>query len=151
MSETMQNECVTIGDIPNKNESGLLTDTTEDWKEVRGYEGLYAVSSLGRVKRIVGAAWSRKMKTERLLKNHGNNRNYRTISLYNTEGKKRTWFVHQLVAAAFLGNNIGCPTCGNKFEINHKNGNKTNNQLDNLEYVTHGKNMAHYLNSVKTT
>jgi len=151
MSETMLSECVITGGTPNKSESDLLIDITENWKEVKGYERLYAVSSLGRVKRIVGAAWSRKMKTERLLKNHANNRDYRTISLYNTEGKKRTWFVHQLVAAAFLGDNISCPTCGNKFEINHKNGDKMNNQIDNLEYVTHGKNMAHYLNSVKTT
>ena len=152
MSETMQSECVTIGGTSNKNESSPLDGTIEDWKEVRGYEGLYAVSSLGRVKRISGALWKhRVIRTERILKSHWNGVRYPDVCLYNRNGKKKTFCVHQVVASAFLGENCCCPTCGNSLEINHKNGNKKDNRASNLEYVTRKKNMAHWLQSIRTT
>jgi hypothetical protein len=129
----------------------ILIGMNEGWKDVNGYEGLYVVSSLGRIKSVGGATWKRyTRKTERLLKSHPNSRKYYTVSLYDTDGKKKTQFLHQVVATAFLGANLCCPTCGSTFEINHKNGDKSDNSVSNLEYVTHRTNMSHYHGSVKS-
>ncbi len=145
MNETMQRECVITGNIANKKENDLSTGITEEWRNVKDYEGLYVVSSFGRIKRLVGSVWGHgKLKSSRLLNVHPNNRGYFTVSLYDSYNKKKTYFIHQIVAKAFLGDNFCCPSCGNTFEINHKDRNKKNNQLDNLEYVTHKENMRQY-------
>ena len=152
MKETMLNECVTIGGTANKSENGHSNDIIEKWRDVPGYDGFYMVSSIGRVKRIAGAIWEdRKYKRDRILKYAWKTCRYPNVSLYDCDGKKKTFSVHQLVAAAFLGLNCCCPTCGNNLEINHKDGNRMNNQVENLEYVTRKQNMAHYLQSVQTT
>ena len=49
--------------------------------------------------------------------------------------------IHKLVADLFLGKSPCCPTCGSIMEINHKDENKSNNRVDNLEYVTHKENL----------
>lgn len=137
--------CAITGSIVSKSKSVLSPDTIEIWKEVKRFEGLYEVSSLGRIRRLAGSTWGRnKLKLHRVLKDHPNSRNYRTISLYDRQGRKRTYFTHQIVAQAFLGDNSCCFACGNKFEVNHKDRDKKNNRLDNLEYVTHKENMDYY-------
>lgn len=118
---------------------------TEKWRSVVGYEGLYSVSNLGRVRRDAPSArpgsTCKVGRVMRVSPSHRRRRDgsikyeYLGLSLNNSAGKKRI-FVHQLVAAAF----IGLRPQGS--EVNHIDGNKWNNRLTNLEYLTkteHGK------------
>jgi hypothetical protein len=103
----------------------------ETWKKIVGYEGVYSVSSHGRVRREIG----RNCKAQRLLKPQID-RGYQVVILMN-RGANRSARIHSLVAEAFIGErNKG-------FEINHKDGVKSNNRLFNLEYVSHSDNMLH--------
>ncbi len=103
----------------------------EVWKEVkRNYN--YAVSSLGRVRRLTKACGAR---PGHILRQRQNNRGYPCVTLCGG-GAKTLRPVHQLVAAAFLWPRDG-------LEVNHIDGDKANNYLDNIELVTHGENMRH--------
>ena len=97
----------------------------EDWKDIKGYEGLYQVSDQGRVKSL-----PRKGTFERILnpcvRNTGG---YLAVNLYKN-GKKTMYFIHRLVALAFIPNPNNLPC------INHKDCNPTNNNVNNIEYCT---------------
>jgi hypothetical protein len=99
----------------------------EIWKDIPNYENKYQVSSLGRVKSL---------KCGNLLSDRLTDRGYNTAVLY-LNGKPKTFKVHRLVAFAFIDNKE------NKPFINHKDGNKLNNRIDNLEWVTHSENIRH--------
>lgn len=108
----------------------------EIWKDVVGYEGLYQVSNLGRVKslsrhRIVG--WADYVSKEKVLKQSTNNGGYNYVWLHK-EGKKKIYKIHRLVATAFIENVNNYPC------INHKDENKRNNCVDNLEWCNHSYN-----------
>ena len=94
----------------------------EEWRDVLGYEGLYEVSDQGRVRR-----------NGKILKPGKNNWGYLQVFLSKNEILK-TSKIHRLVASAFIPNPQNLP------EINHKDENKTNNCLDNLEWCTHDYN-----------
>ena len=96
---------------------------TEIWKVICGYEECYEVSNKGRVRNI---------KSDKVLKND-NNRGYKRIGLYKN-GKKKKFSIHRLVAQAFIPNNNKKPY------VNHKDENKTNNNVENLEWVTAKEN-----------
>lgn len=110
----------------------------EIWKDIVEYEGIYQVSNLGRVKsleRIVlsnGVAMKRK---ERVLKS-SNRQGYRQLTLAKNRSRVQK-SVHRLVAEAFI------PNPDNKKEINHIDGDKTNNIVDNLEWCTRRENAIH--------
>ena len=109
----------------------------EIWKDIKGYEGLYQVSNLGNVKRLSvlklnGRYYS--MCKEKLIKTVVGN-GYKQLTLY-LNGEKSTKKVHQLVAIAFL-NHI--PN-GMDLVVNHKDFNRLNNHIDNLEIVTSREN-----------
>lgn len=105
----------------------------EIWKAIQGYEGLYQVSNLGNVKSL---NWANKGFPQNLyLKKHC--RGYLQVEL-SKNGKKTMITVHRLVANAFLSNPQGLPV------INHKDENKRNNCVDNLEWCTHSQNMMCY-------
>ena len=109
---------------------------TEDWKPIPGYEGLYAISNLGRVKSFVARGRGPRAKnTERIL-SLSNGWPYRKIALYRN---KEHWqvHIHQLVALTFLG------PCPQGKQINHKNGLKSDNRLENLEYISPSDNCKH--------
>jgi hypothetical protein len=113
----------------------------EKWLDVVGYEGLYQVSNTGRVRscdRIVKSApkvGSRVAKgQDRSLALNGCG--YLAVSLWK-DGKRLTNRVHTLVAKAFLG------VCPNSYDVNHKDGIKTNNCIDNLEYCSRLENIKH--------
>jgi hypothetical protein len=100
----------------------------EQWKDVKGYEGIYQVSNEGRVKSI---GYSK----ERILKPINLN-GYLIVNLYKDKINKQ-YYIHRLVCLNFLDN----PE--NKKEVNHINGLKTNNRLENLEWVTPKENTIH--------
>jgi len=102
----------------------------EIWKDIDGFEN-YQVSNLGRVKSI-GNSFSRK---EKILKDRIYKPGYNTVILYKNK-KQKSFLVHQLVAVAFLDHKI----CGHKLVVNHKDFNKLNNNVDNLEIVTAREN-----------
>ena len=112
----------------------------EIWKDIRGYEGLYQVSSLGRVKSLakeilIKNGYTRHQE-ERFLALHPNTHGYLTVGIYkNAKRKHRT--IHRLVAEAFL------PNRDKSLEVNHKDGDKINNRVDNLEWCSGYKNLAH--------
>ncbi len=106
----------------------------EVWRPVEETDGYYDVSNFGRVRRAKGetrATW-----VGRILKSHLNNDGYLKV-LTHSNGIRRQFFVHHLVAAAFLG-----PRPEGR-EVNHKDLNKQNNLPSNLEYVSHQKNTQH--------
>ena len=115
----------------------------EIWKDVKGYEGYYEVSSMGRVRRKPGFVNSRiKNNNKRFVKSHILKANlksngYLTVSL-SKQHRKKTMLVHRLVAFAFIEND-DCT----KIVVNHKNCNKQDNRLENLEWVTQKENTCH--------
>jgi len=111
----------------------------EIWKDVVGYEGLYKVSSLGRVKgvdRIIKAKFinheTQKVKGQ-ILKPFTNKQGYVRVTL-NINQKVNKFSVHRLVAQAFI------PNPDNKPQVNHKDEKRDNNNVDNLEWVTAKEN-----------
>lgn len=105
----------------------------EEWKPVVGYEGLYEVSNYGRVKslerlELCGNKWFRKRK-EKLLQQCAKENDYLIVTLCNSTGHKM-FYVHRLVAMAFIPNPNNLP------QVNHKDEDKTNNHVDNLEWCT---------------
>lgn len=91
----------------------------EKWKTIEGYEGLYEISSFGRVKSL-------KFGNERILK-PCKNRDYLKVCLWK-KGKKESKLIHRLVSDAFIQNPYNLP------EVNHIDENKTNNNVNNLEW-----------------
>jgi len=107
----------------------------ETWRPVVGYKGLYEVSDCGNVQRI--APWSDGRKTPiRGLLHPNTRKRYARVTLFK-KGKRREFAVHRLVLAAFVG-----PLPKGK-EVNHRNGVKQDNRLENLEYVTKSENELH--------
>ena len=103
----------------------------EIWKDIKNYEGLYQVSNLGNVKSLNYSHTGK----EQILKPPTTKAGYLRVYLYK-EGKKRKRFlVHRLVAMAFLDNSDNLP------QVNHKDENKKNNCVENLEWCTHTFNM----------
>lgn len=100
----------------------------EIWKDIEGYEGLYQVSNLGRVKSLPRKGVG---KNERILKQIDNTGGYLTVTIYlNKKGKIRR--VHKLVAEAFLNHKPN----GMNLVVDHINDIKIDNRVENLQIVT---------------
>lgn len=103
----------------------------EEWKQIKDYENLYMVSNFGRVKRLRFINGKYNFKQERLLKPIINKDGYVFVRLCKN-GKIKNKRIHRLVANAFLGES--------NLQVDHIDGNKQNNMLTNLEYVTPQEN-----------
>jgi DNA-binding XRE family transcriptional regulator len=101
----------------------------EVWKDIKGYEGHYQVSNLGRVKSL-------KNNKELIMTNVKSNLGYLRVKL-SKDGKIKGFPVHRLVGLTFLD------LINGKNEINHIDGNKKNNCLTNLEWCNRSENMRH--------
>lgn len=110
----------------------------ETWKDIEGYEGLYQVSNLGRLRTLQRYNFSKKKheKTCKVLKLNEHRQGYKTTTL-SKNGKRKTYLVHRLVAAAFIENEKSKP------EVNHIDADKRNNCVSNLEWVTAKENSMH--------
>lgn len=111
----------------------------ETWKPVKGFEGLYEVSDLGRVKSLIADRNGRKTSgfSSRILKPGSDGCGYLRVRLTGHDGNLHQWLVHRLVLIAFVGEEKGKP------QANHINGIKSDNRLENLEWVTRSENMIH--------
>jgi hypothetical protein len=114
----------------------------EEWRPIVGYEGLYEVSNKGRVKSLA-KSWlnGRKnsnvfTKNETILKKYIQKNGYERIVLRSNNTKKDL-LVHRVVAITFI------PNPNNKPAVNHIDGNKLNNNIYNLEWVTYKENSKH--------
>lgn len=103
----------------------------EIWKDIPEYEKLYQVSNLGRVK-----SFCKNKQEGNILSFSINPKGYYQIILTKSK-KPKNWLVHRLVAIAFIPNPNNLP------QVNHIDGNKQNNCVNNLEWITNEDNMKH--------
>ena len=120
----INNAAVKIADLPG-----------EVWKNVKGYEGLYLVSNLQRIKKLSYLSAHGRFKKEKLIK-VSTKKKYPAIALYQNGLKKYRLF-HRIVCEAFHEN------LKNKPEVNHKTGWKNGHTSDNLEWATKSENVKH--------
>lgn len=118
-----------------------MENKIEIWKDVIGYEFSYQVSSFGRVKsleRIIkrNSVFGDKKNKEKIIKPSITNGNYYRLNLKKTNNTK-SFSIHRLVALHFI------PNPENKPQVNHKDGDKLNNNYTNLEWVTSKENIKH--------
>ena len=117
----------------------IIGDEMEIWKNIKGYENLYLISNTGKVKALAKSIWNGQGYLhfpEIIRKPTYDKDGYLNITL-SKKGKSTTFKLHRLVATAFIPNPNNLP------EVNHIDGNKSNNKVDNLEWVTRSENQKH--------
>ncbi len=124
-----------------------MEELKEEWRDIEGYEGLYQVSSEGRVKSlernvVKGKGGLYKIE-EKVLKSGKGTWGYLIVKLYKDE-KKKNHRIHRLVASAFLDNPNNLP------QVNHKDENRTNNRVENLEWCSPQYNINYGTRTEKT-
>jgi len=113
----------------------------EIWKDIPGYEGIYQCSNLGKIKSLQRLSKNNHgniLLKEKILSQHLTGGNYLTVGLYKNKKVKRLK-IHQLVAISFLNHKINKSI----YVVNHIDGNKSNNNLTNLEIITQRQNIIH--------
>lgn len=99
----------------------------ENWKDIPNFNGKYEASSYGKI---------RSKKDKKIIKGSITKKGYLRVCL-SIDKKYKSYKVHRLIALTFIENNL------EKNEINHKNGNKLDNRVENLEWCSHYENMQH--------
>ncbi len=130
--------------------AGILTDSyrsleettyDEQWKDIDGYDGIYQVSTAGRVRSKARKVYTY-IKPGRYLRQYNHSCGYLYLSLTKPDGTlAKHQYVHRLVAEAFLPNPNGLK------QVNHKNFDKKDNRVENLEWVTPQENTLHFRES----
>ena len=100
------------------------------WQDIIGYEGRYMINEIGQVKSLL---------RDIILADRYNTKGYLHVALYSSMGNRRDVMVHRLVAKHFI------PPIPKKPVVNHKNLNKKDNRVCNLEWVDIPENVRHYL------
>lgn len=113
----------------------------EEWREIPGFEGFYSASSLGRIRRDAGGAGACK---GRIFNPPIHHTGYKIVILMR-DGIRKTIYVHRAVASAFLGKHPSS-MC-----VNHKDSNKLNNSISNLEFCTFARNSRHCAEKGRST
>lgn len=109
----------------------------EIWKDIEGFYGFYQVSNMGRVRSLTRKVWNY-TKKGKILNPQSKPNGYLNVCLSNGEIRQKHAYIHRLVASAFIPNPMGLS------EINHKNFDKTDNRVENLEWCTSKENKAHF-------
>lgn len=104
------------------------------WKDIVGYENHYQVNELGQIRTLKNSSLQ---KAGTILKSQINKKNGYVYQMVYKDGKQKLLRVHRVVANAFLPNPNNLP------QVNHKNGNKNDNRVQNLEWCTQEQNMLH--------
>lgn len=109
----------------------------EEWRDIEGYEGMYQISNLGRVKSVARY----KRKTDMIITGSPNTSGYLCVQL-RKDNKRKSKLIHRLVLSAF-------EPCDyqDSLDVNHKDLNPLNNQLSNLEWCDDRYNSSHYWNT----
>jgi hypothetical protein len=108
----------------------------EQWRDIPGYEGYFQVSNMGGVRRIAHAEQYNRKANLGPATFKPNKRGYWEVMLARPKFRK-LYLVHRVVMLAFVG------PCPEGLQVNHINGDKRDNRLENLEYVTASENMRH--------
>ncbi len=117
---------------------------TEIWRDIPGWKGMYQASNLGRIKSlaryIVTVKGTKYPIEEKILKGHVDTKGYIQVE-FKRNRRRHIIALHRLIALAFI------PNPENKPQINHINGNKTDNRIENLEWCTGSENVRHAWNN----
>lgn len=118
----------------------------EIWEDLKGYEGIYLISNLGKIKKEAHQRWSVRnncySQYPSVILKQPLRRGYPSLEL-TKNGKGVTYSVHRLLANQFI------PNPENKKEVNHINGIRTDNRIENLEWVTRTENALHSVNVLR--
>lgn len=117
----------------------MIVEYSLEWRDIKGYEGLYQVSNAGDIKSLRKLKYNGSgmfFQKEMILSQTNTSTGYKKVEL-TKEGKRKSHRVHRLVAEAFI------PNIENKPYINHIDGNPINNKIENLEWVTQKENVNH--------
>jgi hypothetical protein len=109
----------------------------EIFKTIKGYEGIYEVSNYGRVKsiqRVIMRSDNRKRTIPEKIKEGNHTKGYKRVALIDENKIAKHFYVHRLVMFSFVGES--------DLYVDHIDGNKTNNNLNNLRYVTNSQNLT---------
>lgn len=113
-------------------------ETKEEWRDIFEYEACYQISNMGQVKSLARRDRQGRPIMEKIMTPQLNQHGYHVIKLRQCKYKSyKKYRIHQLVALAFL------PVMEGKDYVNHKDKNRTNNQVSNLEWCTHAENVLH--------
>ncbi len=113
----------------------------EIWKDIIGYEGMYQVSNLARIKsveRLKSNGNGMQLQPEKIKDIQTHLNGYKYVNLYK-DNKNKTYRIHRLVAEAFI------PNTENKPDVNHIDADKSNNLPSNLEWATKKENTKHLI------
>ncbi len=131
---------LSLENLPYINEEGL--SCLEEFKDIPDYEGLYQVSDLGRIKAlsriILHSTGVYHTKKEKVLKQANNGKDYLSVLFYDNSSKKKSYYVHRLVALTFIGYS--------DLLVDHKNHIRSCNTLSNIRYLTARLNSSTVVN-----